>query len=230
VTVSDSPPPSPSTPPPSPDGPASAAAKAVEEIAQQYRDAIATLQAIMPLLKFDPRQTRRIAASAKFAPGLIEPTIAMVTSASPAKERNMFNVNDGEFALELRSQVTPLMLQLAALAADGLFTIDSKLAVSSVHALQTYRWAQHAAGQPDGAELHPYLAVMERFVMKVLNRRKRSAPVPTPAPDPTPAPSPAQLPAGARGFLAPSLASAKTTEPENVADRFDKALDDVTRK
>jgi hypothetical protein len=202
----------------------------VEEIAQQYRDAIATLQAIMPLLKFDPRQTRRIAASAKFAPELIEPTIAMVTSASPAKERNMFNVNDGEFALELRSQVAPLFQQLASVAADGLFTINSKLAVSSVHALQTYKWAQHAAAQPDGAELHPYVAAIERFVMKVLNRRKRSTPVPTPAPDPTPAPSPAQLPAGAKGFLAPRLASAKTAEPETVADSFDKALDDVTRK
>ncbi len=230
VTVSDSPPPSPSTPPPTSDGPAAAAAKAVEEIAQQYRDAIAVLQAIMPLLKFDSRQTRRVAASAKFAPGLIEPTIAMVTSASPARERNMFNVNDGELALELRSQIAPLFQQLASLAADGLFTIDSKLALSSVHALQTYKWAQHAAAQPDGAELHPYLAEMERFVMKVLNRRKRSAPVSTPTPDPTPAPSPSQLPPGARGFLAPSLTSAKTAEPENVADSFDKALDDVTKK
>ena len=211
---------------PTPDGPAAAAAKAVELIAQQYRDAIAVLQAIMPLLRFDSRQTRRVAASAKFAPGLIEPTIAMVTSASLAKERNMFNVNDGEFALELLSQVAPLFQQLASLAADGLFTIDSKLAVSSVHALQVYKWAQHAAGQPDGAELHPYLAVMERFVLKVLNRRKRSTPVPTP----TPAPAPAQLPPGAKGFLAPSLTSRSSAEPENVADRFDKALDDVTKK
>jgi hypothetical protein len=42
------------------------AAKAVELIAQQYRDAIAALQAIMPLLKYHSRKTRRIAASAKF--------------------------------------------------------------------------------------------------------------------------------------------------------------------
>jgi hypothetical protein len=222
MSVTDTPP-SLSTPP-TPDGPAAAAAKTVELIAQQYRDAIATLQAIMPLQKFDSRQTRRVAASARFAPGLIEPTIALVTSASLAKERNMFNVDDGEVALELRSQVAPLFQQLASVAADGLFTIDSKLAVSSVHALQTYKWAQHASAQPDGAELHPYLAEMERFVMKALNRRKRSAPVPTP----TPAPTPAQLPPGAKSLLAPSLA-AKAAEPENVADRFDKALDDVTR-
>src|SRR5258708_33332971 len=97
-------PPSLSTPttPTTPDGPASAAAKAVELIAQQYRDAIAGLQTIMPLLKYDSRQTRRIAASAKFAPGLIEPTIAMVTSASLAKERNLFNVYDGEVAFQVR--------------------------------------------------------------------------------------------------------------------------------
>ena len=212
--------------PTTPDGPASAAAKAVELIAQQYRDAIAALQTIMPLLKYDSRQTRRIAASAKFAPGLIEPTIAMVTSASLAKERNLFNVEEAEFALELRSQVTPLFQQLASLAADGLFTIDSKAAVSSVQALQTQKWAQHAAKQPEGAELDPYVAVMERSVKKVLNRRKGSTPVPTP----TPAPTPGELPPGAKGLLAPRPAAAKTAEPESVADLFDKALDDVTKK
>jgi len=212
--------------PTTPDGPAAAAAKAVELIAQQYRDAIAALQTIMPLLKYDSRQTRRIAASAKFAPGLIEPTIAIVTSASLAKERNLFNVYDGEFALELRSQVTPLFQQLASLAADGLFTIDSKAAVSSVQALQTQKWAQHAAKQPEGAELDPYVAVMERSVKKVLNRRKGSTPVPTP----TPAPTPGELPPGAKGLLAPRPAAAKTAEPESVADLFDRALDDVTKK
>src|SRR5664279_5695496 len=126
-----------------PDGPAAAAAKAVELIAQQYRDAIAGLQAIMPLLKFDSRQTRRVAASAKFASALIEPTIAMVTSASMMKDRNLFNVAEAEFALELRSQITPLFQQLASLAADGLFTIDSKLSLSSVQALQAYKLVQH---------------------------------------------------------------------------------------
>jgi hypothetical protein len=211
--------------PTTPDGAAAAAAKAVELIAQQYRDVIAALQAIMPLLKFDSRQTRRIAASAKFAPGLIEPTIAMVTSASMMKDRNLFNVYDGEFALELRSQITPLFQQLAALAADGLFTIDSKLSLSSVQALQAYKLVQHAANQPDGAELHPYLAEMERCVMKALNRSKRSAPVPTP----TPAPTPSELPPGAKGLLAPRPAAAKTAEPESVADLFDKALDDVKK-
>ena len=213
-----------------PDGAAAAAAKAVELIAQQYRDALAALQTIMPLLKVDSRQTRRVAANAKFAPGLIEPTIAMVTSASMMKDRNLFNVAEAEFALELRSQIKPLFQQLAALAADGLFTIDSKLSLSSVKALQAYKLGQHAAKQPDGAELDPYLAEMERFVMKALNRRKRSAPVPTPTPTPTPAPSPAELPPGARSLLAPRPAAAKTAEPESVADLFDKALDDVTKK
>jgi hypothetical protein len=50
--------------PPTPDGPASAAAKAVELIAQQYRDAIAGLLEIMPLLKYDSRQTRPLSESA----------------------------------------------------------------------------------------------------------------------------------------------------------------------
>jgi hypothetical protein len=67
---------------------------------------------------------------------------------------------------------------------------------------------------------------MERSVKKVLNRRKGSTPVPTP----TPTPSPAELPPGAKGLLAPRPAVAKTAEPESVADLFDKALDDVTKK
>ncbi|HXH91839.1 MAG TPA: hypothetical protein VNN25_09685 [Thermoanaerobaculia bacterium] len=43
-------------------------------------------------------------------------------------------------------------------------------------------------------------------------------------------PTPAELPPGARGFMAPRPAAAKTAEPESVADLFDKALDDVTKK
>jgi len=62
--------------------------------------------------------------------------------------------------------------------------------------------------------------------MKALNRSKRSAPVPTPAP----APTPGELPPGARGLMAPRPAATKTAEPESVADLFDKALDDVTKK
>jgi len=46
--------------------------------------------------------------------------------------RRRQKIRDGEFALELRSQITPLFQQLASLAADGLFTIDSKAAASSV--------------------------------------------------------------------------------------------------
>src|SRR5258708_14442416 len=221
MSATDIPPslPTPTTPT-TPDGPAAAAAKAVELIAHQYRDAIAGLLTLMPLLKFDSPQTRRIAASAKFAPGLIEPTIALVTSASLAKERNLFNVYDGEFAWEVRSQVMPLFQQLASIAADGLFTIDSKAAVSSVQALQTQKWAQHAAKQPEGAELDPYVAVMERSVKKVLNRRKGSTPVPTPTPTPTPAPT--ELPPAAKRLLPPPLAAAKTAAPQNVAALFYK--------
>jgi len=65
-------------------------------------------------------------------------------------------------------------------------------------------------------------------VKKVINRRKRATPVATPTP--TPAPAPAELPPGARSLLASRPAPAKTAEPENVADLFDKALDDVTKK
>jgi hypothetical protein len=218
MTVNDNPP-----TPPTADTPAVAATKDVEVIAQRFRDAIAILLTIMPdLLKYDAREIRRIAASAKFADGLLTPAIFMTTAASPAKQRNMFDPYEGEYATALRDQVGPLMLQLGAFVADVEFTILNKLAVASVHALQMYKWAQHAANQPDGAELHPFVADMERVVMRALNRRKRRSA--------SPAPEPAPQPPVAQGFLAPNLGSRKPAEPENVADSFDQALDDAGKK
>jgi hypothetical protein len=206
--------------PPNPDSAALAAVAAVEAIAQKFRDAIANLRTIMPdLLKFDPRHTRRIAASAKFADRLITTAIATVTSAEAVKQRNLFDVFEGEVARELHNRVLPLMVDLTSFVADVQYTINNKLAVSSVQALQTYKWVQHAAAQPEGTELLPYVVKMEAVVEKVLNRRKKVTPA-----DPVPAPPATQ------GFLAPNLAAAgKSAEPEDVATKFEKALDDVTK-
>ena len=218
MTMSDEP-----ATPPKADTPAVAATKDVDVIAQRFRDAIAVLLTIMPdLLKYDARQIRRIAASAKFADGLIRPAITMTTFVSAAKQRNLFDVYEGEYATALREQIGPLMLQLEGFVADVQFTILNKLAVASVHALQMYKWAQHAAAQPDGAELHSSVAEMERVVLRALNRRKRRSAPPAPAPSPPPP--------DAQGFLAPSLGSQEPSEPEDVADSFDQALDDAGKK
>jgi hypothetical protein len=206
--------------PTTPTAAAVAAAKDVDVIAQRFRDAIAILLTIMPdLLKYDAREIRRIAASAKFADGLITPAISMTQAAPSARQRNLFDEYEGEYAKDLRDQVGPLMQQIASFVADVQFTILNKLAVASVHALQLYQWAQHAAAQPDGAELHRSVADMKRVVLRALNRRKRSS-----------APAPAPQPPVAQGFLAPNLASRKSAEPESVADSFDQALEDAGKK
>jgi hypothetical protein len=208
---------------PTADSAAVAATKDVDVIAQRFRDAIAVFLTIMPdLLTYDARQIRRIAASAKFADGLIRPAITMTTYSSAAKQRNLFDAYEGEYAMALREEIGPLMLQLESFVADVQFTILNKLAIASVHALQMYKWAQHAAAQPDGAELHSYVAEMERVVLRALNRRKRRSAPPAPEPDPQPP--------AAQGFLATNLGSQEPSEPEDVADSFDQALDDAGKK
>src|ERR1700686_4929865 len=103
------------------------------------------------------------------------------------------------------------------------------LANVAVQALQTYRWAQHVVKQPGGEVLQSYVDQMSRAVKKTMNHRPRPS---SPAPAPAPAPSPAKPagPAGAQGFLAPNLAAEKTGEAEDVADRFEQALREVTEK
>ncbi len=194
------------------------AATTIDAIAVQLRAVLATLQTIVPdVLTFDSRQIKRVAASAKFGVQSIVPTIAMVTSVPRAKDRNLFDVQAGHLALQFRDQIVPLAAQLVTFADDIQFTSDNMLAISAVQALQTYSWAQHAARQPDGAELHSYVADMARAVKKTMNHRKPAASTPAPAP-----------PAGAQGFLAPNLGQGKSAEPEDIADRFDQALRDVT--
>ncbi|HEX7676560.1 MAG TPA: hypothetical protein VF713_00435, partial [Thermoanaerobaculia bacterium] len=128
----------------------------------------------------------------------------------------------GQLAIQFRDQIVPLAMQLVKFADDIQYTSDNMLAVSAVEALQTYRWAQHAARQPDGADLHSYVADMSRAVKKTMNHRKPVASTPAPAPPATP------MPPGAQGFLAPNLGQSKSAAPEDVADRFDQALRDVT--
>jgi hypothetical protein len=207
------------SPTPTPDSPAVLAATTADAIAAQLRAIASTLQTAVPgLLKFDARQVRRIAASAKFGSESLVPTINVVSSVPKAKDRDMFDVHAGQLALQYRDQVLPLAKQIGEFAADLEFTIDNMLAAAAVQALQTYRWAQHVVRQPDGAELQSYVDQMSSAVKKTMNHRKPAASAPAPTP----------TPAGAHGFLAPNIIPVKSNEPEDVADRFEQALRDVT--
>jgi hypothetical protein len=204
----------PSPTPTTPDSPAVLAATTADAIAAELRTIVGTLQTAVPgLLKFDARQVRRIAASAKFGSDSLLPTINVVSAVPRAKDRNMFDVHAGQLALQYRDQILPLAKQIGEFAADLEYTIDNMLATAAVQSLQAYRWAQHVARQPDGAELHSYVDQMAVAVKKTMNHRKPT----TSATKPTPTPS------GAAGFL-----PIGKSEPQNIADRFDQALADVS--
>jgi hypothetical protein len=217
-----------SNPPASTTGPAVTAATATETIAAQLLTALANLQSIMPgLLKYDKRQSPRISASAKFGAQSIMPTVTMITTVQPEKDPVLFNVAAGQLAKESDDQLTPLAEKFAEFAVDLQYTIDTMLSNVAVQALQTYRWAQHVVKQPGGEVLQSYVDQMSRAVKKTMNHRK-SAAAPAPAPAPTPSPAKPAGPAGAQGFLASNLAATNKDEAEDVADRFEQALRDVT--
>src|ERR1019366_6360701 len=215
--------------PPVTTSPAVTAATTADAIAEQFRAVLVTLLAIVPdLQKFDSRKIRRIAASAKFGKDAIVPVINLVARVPRVKEFNLFDVDAGHFARQFQDQVVPLAKQLIEFANDVVFTGENLLAGSSVQALQMYRLGQHVVKQPDGAYLQPFVDEMSQIVKKTMNHRKKPAPAPTPS---TPTTS-HTLPPGAQGFLASNLVPDKTpdkTEPEDVADRFEQALKDVTK-
>ena len=209
--------------------PAVTAATTADAIAEQFRAVLVTLLAIVPdLQKYDSRKIRRIAASAKFGDVAIVPVINLVASVPRIKESNLFDVDAGHFARQFKDQVVPLAMQLIEFANDVIFTSDTLLAASSVQGLQVYRLAQHAVKQPDGADLQPFVDEMSHIVKKTMNYHRKPVPAPTPS-----APTTSHTPStpGAQGFLASNLVPDKTSEPEeDVADHFEQALKDVTKK
>lgn len=216
-----------SNPPPITTSPAVTAAATADAIAEQFRAVLLTLLAIVPdLQKYDSKKIKRIAASAKFGNDAIVPVINLVASVPRMKESNLFDVDAGHFARQFKDQVVPLAKQLMEFANDVVFTGENLLAASSVQGLQLYRLAQHVAKQPDGADLQPFVDTMSLIVKKTMNHRKKVAPAPS-------TPTTSRIPPGAQGLLAsnlvPDKTSDKTNEPEDVADRFEQALKDVTK-
>jgi len=220
-----------STPPPVTTSPAVTAATTADAIAEQFRAVLVSLLAIVPdLQKYDSKKIKRIAASAKFGNDAIVPVINLVASVPRMKESNLFDIDAGHFARQFKDQVVPLAKRLIEFANDVVFTGENLLAASSVQGLQVYRLAQHVVKQPDGADLQPFVDEMSHIVKKTMNIRKKPAPAPAPTPTPTTSHT---LPPGAQGFLAsnlvPDKTADKTNEPEDVADRFEQALKDVTK-
>src|SRR2546423_6989162 len=133
--------------------------------------------------KPDSIRARTVASNARFAHDLITPTIAAVTNYEPLRQRNLFDVERGRRALQLRDELRPVQQRLAVITDALAFTIDSQLAESGVDALQTYRWSPHHVRHPEGDGLRPYVDEMKAVVKKAIGRRgKMKASPDTPAP------------------------------------------------
>jgi len=169
----------------------------------------------------DPNEIRRVAGVARFAPDLIVPTIATVTSFPPAAQRNLFDTPGNQLLVRSHDSLGPVVQRLNTLA-DGLeFTRNSGMAEAGAQALDVYTWAKSYSKRRDATALRPYVARLSKVVKKVLNRRKRKA-------KSSPAPSP--LPQGAQGFLASTVVPPKPAVDDVYPDYFNEALDRATKK
>ena len=207
-----------------------------EELAAILLAKIDEIEAMIPNFQHhDKNDIRRVAAMARFAPELMVPTIATVTSFGPAAERNMFDVAAGQLSLRRRDAFAPVIQRLAALTDGMQFTVDAALAESVAQAFTVFGWGKSYSKRPDAAQLHPYVAAMAHVVKKVLNRRKPSTPA-HPGPSPAPATGSSELPPGARGFLASNMVPSQPaieSEPageDEYDDYFNEALDKAVKE
>src|SRR5258708_687685 len=176
-----------------------------EELAAVLLARIDEFEAMVPNFQHhNKNDARRVSAMARFASELAVPTIATVTSFGPAAERNMFDVAAAKLSLRRRDAFAPVIQRLAALTDGMQFTVNSGQSEVAGQALNVFAFVKSYSKRPDAAQLHPYMAEMERVGKKGLNRRKPSAPV-HPEPAPAPAGGSSQLPPGARGFLASNM-------------------------
>ena len=153
-------------------------------VAAQLTALLDQIEALVPgYTQPDSVRARTVATNARFAQDLITPTIAAVTNYEPLRKRNLFDVDRGRRALQIRDELRPLQQRMAVITDAIAFTIDSQLAESGVDALQTYRWSQHHVKHPEGDGLRPYVEEMKAVVKKAIGRRGKSKASPeTPAP------------------------------------------------
>ena len=153
-------------------------------VAAQLTALLDQIEALVPgYTQPDSVRARTVATNARFAQDLITPTIAAVTNYEPLRKRNLFDVDRGRRALQIRDELRPIQQRMAVITDAIAFTIDSQLAESGVDALQTYRWSQHHVKHPEGDGLRPYVEEMKAVVKKAIGRRGKSKASPeTPAP------------------------------------------------
>jgi len=153
-------------------------------VAAQLTALLDQIEALVPgYTQPDSVRARTVASNARFAQDLIVPTITAVTNYEPLRKRNLFDVDRGRRALQIRDELRPLQQRMAVITDAIAFTIDSQLAESGVDALQTYRWSQHHVKHPEGDGLRPYVEEMKAVVKKAIGRRGKSKASPeTPAP------------------------------------------------
>jgi hypothetical protein len=210
-----------------------------EELAAELLARIDEFEAMVPNFQHhDKNDVRRVSAMARFASELAVPTIATVTSFGPAAERNMFDVTAAKLSLRRRDAFAPVIQRLAALTDGMQFTVNRDQSEVAGQALNVFAFMKSYAKRPDAAQLHPYLAEMERVVKKVLNRRKPSTPA-HPGPAPAPATGSSQLPPGARGLLASNMVPSGPVgeskpvgedEYDEYDDYFNEALDKAVKE
>ena len=153
-------------------------------VAAQLTALLDQIEALVPgYTQPDSVRARTVASNARFAQDLIVPTITAVTNYEPLRKRNLFDVDRGRRALQIRDELRPIQQRMAVITDAIAFTIDSQLAESGVDALQTYRWSQHHVKHPEGDGLRPYVEEMKAVVKKAIGRRGKSKASPeTPAP------------------------------------------------
>jgi hypothetical protein len=165
---------------PQTDTPAATDVQNLDAIASQLTEIVAKMESLIPDFEpHDKRESKRVAASAKFAHELIAPTVTIVTVV-PSVPQDLFNVALAKDALAIRDQLRPIAQRLAAFARGLEFTIDSKLAAAGEGALQTYHWVNRASRGPNGAVLQPYLEEMRRVVKRAINRSTKPKNEPPP--------------------------------------------------
>src|SRR5947209_18691578 len=106
-------------------------------IAAQLTTLLDQIEALIPdYTKPDSIRARTVASNARFAHDLITPTIAAVTNYEPLRQRNLFDVERGRRALQIRDDLRPIQQSLAVITAAISFTTARQLAESSIGVLR----------------------------------------------------------------------------------------------
>src|SRR5438105_2331516 len=177
----------------------------------------------------DTRVAKQNATVVRFAPDLINPTIAAATNNPAFAKLNIFDPAEGKLALDYESALAPIRQRLSVLSADVDFSTSLPVAAAATKTLHSYSIMKRLAKQEDGAALRPYVAEMQRVVKRVLNRRRAAPATPSPEPPPADTPAPgAPPPANApQSFLAPKMAirASEASSNDDLPEAFAEALD-----